>query len=275
MISTAWSEAGSPKRPNEDWYGISERLKPSPTVVLDGGTARTDTGCVHSVVWYVQQLGEHLLRAFQSDHGQQRQLPEILASEIRNVADLHSSTCDLTHPGTPSAAVAIIRPTGPHQWEYAVLGDVTVVFDTPTGEVVIVDQRISQSASAQRAEADRWPTGSPEKEDALVAMKHAELAERNKEYWIAAADPAAAEHSLTGSVEDVRRLAVLTDGAARAVAFGIMTWRQVLQVMAAEGPARVINQVRSAETSDPTGQRWPRNKQSDDATAVYVGPTGI
>src|SRR6266508_3621539 len=51
----------------------------------------------------------------------------------------------------------------------------------------------------------------------------------------------------------------------------------VAAVAAGHGHRRtgaVINQVRSAETSDPAGRRWPRNKRSDDATAAYIGPIG-
>ncbi len=236
MIATAWTEPGSPDRANEDWYGIADRRQSGPVVVLDGGTARTDAGCLHGVSWYAQQLGEQLLQRLRD--GQQLQLVEILAAGIRTVASLHSSTCDLTHPGTPSAAVGIVRPAGPELWEYAVLGDVTVVCDAPGGPVVIADRRISKSAAAERAEADQWPIGSPEKVRAMVAMKHAELAARNRDYWIAAADPSAAEHALTGVVDDVQRLAVLTDGAARATSFGLVTWQQLLQVMATAGPAR-------------------------------------
>ncbi|HEY3561792.1 MAG TPA: hypothetical protein VGL05_30210 [Kribbella sp.] len=201
-------------------------------------------------------------------------LTEALATSISAVADMHRATCDLSHPGTPSAAVAIVRKIGPERWEYAVLGDVTVVFAAPDGPVVVADTRISSSASAERSEADRWLIGSPEKEAAMVAMKHEELAARNRVYWIAAADPRAASHALTGDVADVTRIAILTDGAARAQTFGLLSWQEVLDTLNAEGPRQLINRVREAEASDPDGRRWPRNKKSDDATAVYINWLG-
>jgi hypothetical protein len=159
--------------------------------------------------------------------------------------------------------------------DYLVLGDVAVVLDTASGLHVIVDERVTATAKAARDEADRWPIGSPEKAEALLAMKSGELAARNREggFWTAAADPAAADHSLTGRlpIGRVTRAAVATDGATRAVTFGLVAgWAEFLNVLEETGPANVIAQVRDLERADPTGLRRPRNKASDDATAVYA-----
>jgi len=35
------------------------------------------------------------------------------------------------------------------------------------------------------------------------------------------------------------------------------------------GPEAIITQVRAAEASDPDGQRWPRGKRHDDASAAF------
>jgi len=58
----------------------------------------------------------------------------------------------------------------------------------------------SETAPAERAEVDRHLIGTPEKAAALIPMKRAELAARNVEggYWIAAAEPSAADHARTG-----------------------------------------------------------------------------
>jgi hypothetical protein len=67
------------------------------------------------------------------------------------------------------------------------------------------------------------------------------------------------------------RCAVLTDGAARAVhPFGLLDWPNVLDLLEKSGPNEVIRMVRAAEATDVDGARWPRNKQCDDATIVYL-----
>ena len=229
MQVTIAAEPGSPGRANED----STATGPDIFVLLDGATARTETGCVHGVSWFAGRLAEGIKeRARLGPAG-------ALAAAISRTADLHRDTCDLSHPGTPSAAVAIIQVTG-RIMRYLVLGDVTVVIDSVDGIRVVSDQRVSRTAAAERAAADAIPAGDPEKAAALVRMKHVELAARNVPggFWVATTDPAAAEHALTGEVpvSAVRQVAVLSDGAARAVEFGLSDWPDVLDSSAM--PAR-------------------------------------
>lgn len=265
MRVVAASEPGSPGRANEDWAFTT----PNVIAVMDGATARTDTGCKHGVAWFSNQLGAAVVRRA-SDPDES--LTDALAGAIADVAALHPG-CDLTHPGTPSAAAAVVRVAG-DTIEYLVLGDVTVVAEVGGGVQSVSDDRVSQTAAAERAEADRYPIGSPEKQAAMLRMKHVELAAKNRDagYWVAETNPEAAQHALTGefNLASVTRLAVLTDGAARALTFGLLTATDVLDLLDTSGPARLIDQVRATEQQDPTGVRWARNKQSDDATAVYV-----
>jgi hypothetical protein len=264
-VSTA-SEASGPKTPNEDWACATEGL----IVVLDGATARTETGCIHGVAWYTGKLGS-ALTGLATDRD--TPLNVALSAAIQHTADQHRD-CDLRHPGTPSAATAVLRLNA--TWvEYLVLGDVTIVADTSDGVQVITDNRVSATAKAERSEADRYPFGSAEKQAALLRMKHAELAARNRPggYWIAAENPTVTIHSIQGKfvLDEVRRIAVLTDGAARIVdLFGLLDWPAVLDVLDDDGPTELIRRVRAIEAADPTCTRWARNKSSDDATAAYA-----
>lgn len=267
MYSAGATVAGSPDVPNEDWVATTSDL----VVMLDGATIRTETGCRHGAAWYTRKLGASIIA-----HAAARSTPlrQVLADAIGDVAGLHPE-CDLTHPGTPSAAAAIVHLSG-DLLRYLVLGDVTVVLDTDGEVSVVSDQRVGASAAPQRAEVDRYLIGSAEKASALVAMKHAELAARNTGggYWIAAADPKATKHAVTGDVPigTIRRLAVLTDGAARYVdLFGAADWTTALDVLSRCGPRWFIDKlVRPVEAADPLGSRYPRNKCSDDATAVFA-----
>jgi hypothetical protein len=259
--------AGSPDVPNEDWVATTSDL----IVMLDGATIRTETGCRHGAAWYTRKLGAAIIA-----NAAARSIPltDVLADSIREVATLHPE-CDLVHPGTPSAAVGIVRLDS-GCLRYLVLGDITVVLETGTGVTSVSDQRISVSAVQERAEVNRHLIGTAEKAQALIAMKHAELAARNTEggYWIAAADPVAAEHAMTGEVatSGVRRLAVLTDGAARYVdLFDLADWHVVLNILSESGPQWFTDRlVRAVEEVDSRGARYPRNKVSDDATVVFA-----
>ena len=246
---------------NEDWFFAAPEL----LIVLDGATARTDTGCSHGTAWYTRQLGAALTGAD-------------LDTAIRQVAERHPE-CDLSHPATPAAAVAVLRLDG-HALEYLVLGDVTVLLDGVDGLAVVVDDRVAATAVPERRDADRFAIGSPGKQSALVRMKHAELAVRNTTggYWVAAADPDVARHARTGRVAlaRLRRVAVLTDGAARLVEpFGLVDWTGLLDLLGSAGPGEAIQRLRAAEATDPEGRRWPRNKHSDDATIVFASLSSL
>lgn len=266
MLCTATTTPGGPDRPNEDWYAASPEL----VVVCDGATTRTATGCWHGAAWYARTLGTML--TYHVDRFVKLPLSYSLMVAIDQVAGRHESTCDLSHPGTPSAAVGVVHVTE-GTLRYLVLGDVTVVLDTLDGVKVVCDQRISASAATERAEVDRYLIGSDEKTAALIPMKRAELAARNQEYWIAAADSSAADHALTGEIplDQVRDFAVLTDGAARYVdLFNLATWSQVIRLLRHGGPGQLIELVRGVESHDPLGERYARNKAHDDATAVFA-----
>lgn len=266
MRSLAATQPGSTDTPTEDWHYTDPHI----VVVLDGGTVRTDTGCVHGVPWYVSQLGHALVRNVVTQP--RRELTQTLARAIEEVAASHPN-CDLSHPGTPSAAATVVVDHG-DAIHWLVLGDITLVKRTGDHVTTIIDDRVSYTASEARSEADRYPIGSEAKTRALLRMKNGELADRNTPggYWIAAANPAAAEYARTGSWRHWDSLAVLTDGAARCHQFRLMSWLDMFYLLQTQEPAALIKAVRQLEESDPDGTRWPRNKSSDDATAVYLTP---
>jgi len=266
MFAQIASEAGGVGAANEDYAVVGN----STLVVIDGLTARADTACIHGVSWYARQLGNAIIG--HSD----RSPNEALAAGIKHVSGLHRNTCDLTHPGTPAAVVTVAQISG-DQLRYIVLGDVTLLLDTTSGLTVITDSRMRQTAPAERAEADTYPVGSLEKQQALVRMKRVELAARNAPggYWAAASDPAVIDCGMTGqlALTDLRRLAALTDGATRLVdPFNVLNWAELLDLLSTFGAHALVRRTRQIEEADPAGTRWPRNKKSDDASVIYLEP---
>jgi Protein phosphatase 2C len=258
------TQPGSADKPNEDHALACQNL----AVIADGLTARTETGCIHGVAWFAEKLTGSVVR-----FGDGRPV-DALRAAIAYTSSLHADTCDLSHPATPCAAVAIVQIGGDGLARYLVLGDVSIVLAGEEIKRVVSDQRISETALAQRAEADDLRYGSHADEAALVRMKELEIAARNRPdgYWIAGADPKAVDHALIGEIPlcELTRIALFTDGAARAVdLFRMADWRDVLDLLGERGPRELITRVRAVESADGDVTRWPRNKVSDDATAVY------
>jgi hypothetical protein len=154
MRAALATQPGSQDAANEDWAGV---LAPGLAVVLDGLSAPdgTGTGCRHGTPWFVSQLGPRLL-ALAADPA--RSLADALAEAIRQVASLHPG-CDLTHPGTPSATVVLLRALEDRA-DYLALADATLLLDTSEGLKVVTDERVSQLAGKEREAANQVPTGS-------------------------------------------------------------------------------------------------------------------
>ncbi|MFC3495447.1 protein phosphatase 2C domain-containing protein [Glycomyces rhizosphaerae] len=264
MKVTAYSSPGSPAKPNEDYFLVD----PTTAIVLDGATARTDTGCIHGADWFATNLG-NALKPHVSEEGNLRRALELA---IEEVAERHRGTCDLTHPGTPSAAVAIIS-VAPEETRWLLLGDATILFETSEGRFVKSDQRGRLPIPPEQQEADKYLIGDPRKDVALQAMKRAELATRNTPdgFWVAAADSSIAYQALIGGLPtaEIEALVIMSDGAARAVdLFHLVSWEEFGKVAFGDGPQAIIDAVREVEKADPVGERWPRNKPSDDATII-------
>jgi hypothetical protein len=251
----------------EDWIATS----PEAVVLLDGLSTPegVQTGCRHGTPWYVRQLGTQLLHLLATDC--ERTPREALGRAIETVAHRHGGTCDLSHPGMPSATVALLR-AGPIDVECLVLSDALLVIDTAEGIEVITDPTVNKIATEQRHAVLGERIGTPGHTRAKRIMVVEQQRHRNVPggYWVAAADPDAAKHAVIRTIPRnmIRRAAVLSDGAAVLVDYGLVDWSEVLDTLQHAGPAELIRRIRHAETSDPLGERWPRYKTGDDATAA-------
>jgi hypothetical protein len=144
------------------------------------------------------------------------------------------------------------------------------------GQVSVVsDERLDTAMAELRDTAAGLPGGGA---DPMTRFRHAVLSQRERMnrthgYWVAAADPDAAYHAVTGTLPlrgpgALRRAALLSDGASCAVEqFGLFDWARLLDVTAAEGPEGLIGRVRAAERDHP--DRLRRHKRTDDASVVF------
>ncbi len=286
MRTTIVSEA-TPGQENEDFAGATAGA----AVLLDGAgmSGVDDGGCRHGVAWYTRHLGGMLLAGLAGDAGPagdarpagetgaeaglETTLAAILGNAIDAVANLHRGTCDLTHPGTPSATVVMLRRVR-DRLEYLVLADSTLVLTGDDGHQALSDGRAAVLGRQHQVSMDALPNGTPE-HDQVVRENVAQMrAYRNRPggFWVAAVDPEAATQALTGvcPAADIRSAILASDGAARLVdRFALADWSMVEDMIATAGPQAVIGAVRAAEHDDPQGRRWPRAKRHDDATLVY------
>ncbi len=259
----------SPQLENEDFAAVT----PSAAVLLDGaGTpAGLGTGCVHGISWFARTLGTTLLSLITAaDAGT---LADGLHAAIGEVRSRHEETCDLAHPGSPSATVVATRIRG-DELEYLVLSDSVLVLAGDGVHQVVTDDRIETAARPHRGKYEGMPMGTPGRDAAFREYVQTVRGLKNTPdgYWVASADPAAARHAVCGSaaLAGLHAVLLLSDGASRlADLFGLVSWAELVSLVRREGPAELIRQVRRAEAADPDGSRWRRGKAVDDATVVW------
>ncbi|MGC4891203.1 hypothetical protein [Micromonospora sp. DT227] len=261
MFSLATDAA--PGRPNEDFVIASADL----AVVVDGAGIPYG-GCHHGVAWYARQLGVRTMAALVA--APDMPLADGLAEGIAAVAFLHADTCDLTNAGTPCAAVGILR-VGADQVDALALSDVSVVVDLDTGPEVTCDLSIEEISGTEPAAVAGMRFGSPEHAEALAALVARQTAARNRPagWWVAAADPNAAQHARTASypTDAMRRAAACSDGATRPVdQMALYGWSEYLDLLDKLTPSGLLDHVRAIESDDPHGDRYPRTKRHDDAS---------
>lgn len=241
--------------------------------VLDGATVPEgfDTGCVHGPAWFVRHLAARIGLAVAARPT--ATLVSSLAAALLAVRADHGDACDLGHPGTPSATVCLLREGG-DEIDYLVLCDSPLVLDVGGRVEVVSDDRLDGALADLRRIAAGLPAGEV---DAQTRFRQAvqvqrERMNRTHGYWVAAADPDAAFHAVTGTrplrgPDAVRRAVLLSDGASCAVEeFGLLDWAGLLDLVTAQGPQALIELVRAAERDHP--ERLRRHKRADDASAV-------
>lgn len=252
------TDAGHCGRTNEDFAGAV----PAGMVLVDGagGIAGAEQVCRHGVAWYATRLGGALLATLSQD----RSLRDVLAESIERVTDEHRDTCEVAHPISPYAAVAMLRFSG-GLVEHLVLGDAVAVVGRARGEPYVAhDPREMVIARSFETRLTGMPEGSDEYRRLLLELR----AHRNSPggYWVAKDDPRVVDEAITGScpADEVTMTALLSNGASRLVdTFGLTGWAGLLHLLDTEGPGEIIRRVRLAEARDSVA--------TDDATIICRG----
>jgi Protein phosphatase 2C len=248
MEFTAASEP-TPGKSNEDCLIIGNTW----AAVLDGATAppSVDSGCVHDVQWLVHQLAGHLARILLTSPD--APLTDVTAEAITGTCAAHESTCDLRNPDSPSSTLTIVRRRNSHL-DYLTLADSPIVVDLAGKVTVITDDRTAhlKDYSISGVSAVRnTPEG----------------------FYVASTMPEAAYHAVYGSFEadEVRRMALLTDGASRLVDhFHNISWAELLDLLENNGPRALLSRTREVERTAEGPKDGRRRKLHDDATAVFI-----
>ena len=241
--------------------------------VLDGAASwLRDPGDPRHGGWYARLLGAALTARLPGSDP----LTSVLTAAIAEVRDAHGLT-----PGqSPYGTASIVRWSG-DELEVLVLGDSPVLVRDGAGDVhLVADERLAATAAPERA-AYRRHLVAGHGFGAAFGELAAQLQRSERDsfnraggFWVAEADPSAAEQAVTRTwpAEDVTAVALMSDGASAAVTdYGLTGWPGLLaQVTERGGAGAWLADLHALEQTDPDGRRWPRTKRHDDKSLVIV-----
>ncbi|WP_409496836.1 hypothetical protein [Amycolatopsis sp. cmx-11-12] len=229
-------------------------------IMLDGASAFVPVPVPPSV--YADALGAGLRRHLDADPA--ADLTAVLADTIHDAA----AHLDLRPGHSPSSTVTILRA---HDgWtEILMLGDNLAVLPG----LAITDPRLSrldlQPSRCYRRRLAQGTGFDDTHRTLLRKLQTQQAARRNRPggYWIAEADPAAAQHAIVHRfrTDDVPWAVLATDGAYNPMRhLGIIDWAAISAVTAAELDA-ILNHCHTWESEhDPDARHLPRAKRHDD-----------
>lgn len=241
-------------------------------VVLDGATSFVP-GDVPDVGVYVDTLGNELRERLCDTTGELRR---ILADSIWATAD----QLDLLPGHSPSSTVAILRHRGT-VLETLLLGDSTIVVGDVRGSyMVATDNRLAELDLPETHRYRRRLIGGSGYDDThrdiLRSLQDNQQRYRNRAngYWIAEADPVAAEHAITSihSAADVSWSVLATDGASERIGAVGFSWDRIARSDIDDLNGLLTECHRWEAEADPDGRVAPRAKRHDDKTLVVVTP---
>ncbi|HEX4702826.1 MAG TPA: hypothetical protein VH352_11910 [Pseudonocardiaceae bacterium] len=250
-------------RPSEDRVV----LLPNAVVLADGATALRPGA--RSGGWYAEQVCTAMARELTARPDGD------LRAALRAAIVAIVTEFGLVPGDAPASTVAVLRWTA-DRVDALVLADSPVVAFTDQGPMVVADERIAGLAPGGYRRRLRSGGGyGPAHVAALRASGATADRLRNVPggYWVAEADPAAADEARTASWPrgEIDAVLLASDGVSCAVDdYGLFEWPRVLSLATDRGLAAVLTAVSDAERTDPDGLRWPRPKRHDDKALVLV-----
>lgn len=270
------SAPGKAGRPNEDALGLAPGL----AIVLDGATGLGAKllDAPSDAAWLAQEGAARFVR-----HAGSRSGPALIAKvaeevEAEFIQRRHRPPRETYE--LPMASLILAEPLDGDGLTVHRFGDCALIVSRPDGSVEVVgkgfDGRDEEARSAARLAAQQGVRAT----DNLTepSFQAALRASRNRYNggggaWVFAPQAECAAHATCDIVSAPKgaRLLLATDGFLALITdYARHDAPGLTAAVAEQGLPALMEELRAIEAADPDGVRFPRFKQSDDATALFV-----
>jgi len=266
---------GDAAKPNEDAFGHDA----TSAVVLDGATPLGD-GLMpgpSDAAWIAQFGVRRLLAHLRDGEGARKALRGALADAQKSFEALRR------HPPeemwqTPCASM-MLAVAGEGGVEFLSFGDCAALMQPEGGAVMVVGETFDKrAAEAKRAQAiarerDLSPASGLSRPEFLGALRATRNRINSGNTWLFSPDAKAASHAGRRIVKAASgtKLLLASDGfLALASDYGAYGADSLMQAAVEKGLKSLSEELRAIEAGDAGGDRFPRFKKSDDATALLL-----
>lgn len=264
---------------NEDIVGVC----PKGAWVLDGATGLNNKNLISKesdAKWYVSWWNKYLRENINNN----KSLKEIVLEGLENIRKEYLSKLNkvsIEAIDTPSASAIIIKLHN-DKLEYFLLGDCTLFLNNSNENIIIKDERVSKFDEEVFIKMSKLNESGNftivEKKNILLPTIIENRLKKNCEngYWILEFNKKAVEKSIHGyiNIEDEVKVMMSSDGFSCAWdRYNIFKENEMIEIGQNKGIEYIKSKIRELEKEDDKGMIFPRFKESDDSSCVYLHVT--
>jgi hypothetical protein len=269
---------GDTAKPNEDAFGHDAAA----AVVLDGATPLGD-GLMpgpSDAAWIAQFGVRRLLAHLRDGEGARKAVRGALADAQKSFEALRRHAPEEMWQ-TPCASM-MLAVAGEGGVEFLSFGDCAALVQPEGGAAMVVGETFDKrAAEAKRAQAiakekNLSPASGLSRPEFLGALRATRNRVNSGSYWLFSPDAKAASHAARRIVKVASgtRLLLASDGfLSLASDYGAYGADSLMQAAVEKGLETLGEELRAIEADDAVGDKFPRFKKSDDATALLLRVT--
>ena len=249
--------------------------------ILDGATGLNGKNLIDEdsdAKWYVKQWDEYVNKNF---HRTDIDLKRIVKEGINVVKDKYykrvknKSVKSLDLPSSSIVLTRWIKDT----LEYFILGDCTLIIENNNKLNVIKDDSVTKLDNKvfqamdeiMKKEGKTLPEAKKEVNNLIVRNRL--LKNTNEGYWILGFDAEAVDRGLYGKIpfNSDTKLLMASDGfSAITDRYNYIDMENLIHEAQNKGLDNLCRKLREIEEEDSSGDKYPRFKKNDDASAIYI-----
>jgi len=249
--------------------------------ILDGATGLNGKNLIDKdsdAKWYVKQWDEYVNKNF---HRTDIDLKRIVKEGINIVKDKYYNRVkdkSIKSLDLPSSSIVLTR------WikdtlEYFILGDCTLIIENNNKLNVIKDDSVTKLDNKvfqamdeiMKKEGKTLPEAKKEVNNLIVRNRL--LKNTNEGYWILGFDAEAVDRGLYGKIpfNSDTKLLMASDGfSAITDRYNYIDMENLIHEAQNKGLDNLCRKLREIEEEDSSGDKYPRFKKNDDASAIYI-----